>query len=334
MSRRLITIGAALLAAGLGVEAGRFLLFAPDGEPRDVVVEVPDGAALAAVARQLAGAGVVSHPRYFTLLGQLLNADRAIQAGDYAFNTGMRPLEVLGRLTSGSVIQIAVTIPEGFTAREIAAHLEAQELMPAEGFLAAAHDPALIKELGLTAPSAEGYLFPSTYYITRRTTPEELARRMVQEFRNATREWDWTGNGRPTLTPHQVVTLASIIEKETSLDEERPLVAAVFYNRLRRRMPLQSDPTVIYGLAGFDGNLRKADLSKKTPYNTYVIYGLPPGPIANPGAASLTAALHPSPVDYLYFVSKNDGSHVFSSTLADHQRAVARYQLKRVRGKG
>ena len=282
----------------------------------------------------MAEAGLISRPRYFILLGQLMNADRAIQAGDYALQTGMRPSAVLARLRSGAVIQIAVTIPEGYTAREIADQLEAQRLMSAELFLATVTDPTLIDQLGIKATSLEGYLFPSTYHATRRTTSEELVRRMVHEFRDATKGLDWTAAGPRKLTPHQVVTLASIIEKETSRDDERPLIAAVFHNRLKRRMPLQSDPTVIYALDGFDGNLRKTDLRVKSPYNTYRVVGLPPGPIANPGLASIEAALHPAPVNYLYFVSKNDGTHVFSATLAEHQKAVARYQLKRVKGKG
>ncbi len=328
MNRRRVMTGAAtLLALGLCIETGRFLLVPPAATPSDVVIDVADGATLTAVAGQLADAGVVARPGYFVLLGRLMNADRAIQAGEYALHTKMRPMEVLGRLTSGAVIQTAVTIPEGFTAREIAAQLEAQGLMSAELFLSATADPALIEQLGIKASSLEGYLFPSTYYLTRRTTSQELVRRMVQEFRTATRDVDWNAAAPRKLTPRQVVILASIIEKETSRDDERSLIAAVFHNRLKRRMPLQSDPTVIYALADFDGNLRKADLKVKSPYNTYRVYGLPPGPIASPGLASIEAALQPAPVNYLYFVSKNDGTHLFSSTLADHQKAVARYQL-------
>jgi UPF0755 protein len=332
--RQLFAASVGVLLLPFLVEAGRFLLIPPPSPPRDVVVEVAEGTTLATVAGQLAAAGVVSHPRYFVLLGRLMNAERAIQAGDYALQTGMRPHAVLGRLRSGQVIRIAVTIPEGYTAREISAHLQAQQLMSAELFLATASDPALIKQFAIPAASLEGYLFPSTYHVTRRTTSEELVRLMVGQFRDATRELDWSAAGARKLTPHQVVTLASIIEKEASRDDERPLIAAVFYNRLKRRMPLQSDPTVIYALAKFDGNLRKADLKVKSPYNTYRVYGLPPGPIANPGLASLKAALNPAPVNYLYFVSKNDGSHLFSATLAEHQKAVARYQLKRGKGKG
>jgi UPF0755 protein len=198
--------------------------------------------------------------------------------------------------------------------------------MPAEAFRSAAAAPARRAESGIEAPSLEGYLFPSTYYVTRRTTPAELVRRMVRQFQESTRDLDWSGAADRKLSRHQIITLASIIEKETSQDDERPLVAAVFSNRLARRIPLQSDPTIIYALPNFNGNLRRVDLGVKSPYNTYRVAGLPPGPIANPGLASLEAALHPAPVKYLYFVSKNDGTHYFSSTLAEHQKAVARYQ--------
>jgi UPF0755 protein len=324
--RRLVLLVGALAALFLLIEAGRFFLLPPSSINREVVVEVADGASLTMVARKLTDAGVITHPTYFVLLGRLLGAQRAIQAGEYALQTTMRPMEVLHKLTSGAVVTTAVTIPEGLTMQEIAAQLEAQGLMSADAFLTAAADPAIRAEAGIDVPSLEGYLFPSTYYVARRTTPAELVRRMVHQFQESTRSLDWSLAAGRNLSRHKVVTLASIIEKETSRDDERPLVASVFYNRLKRRMPLQSDPTVIYALNDFDGNLRRVDLGVNSPYNTYRVTGLPPGPIANPGLASLEAALHPASTTYLYFVSKNDGTHFFSSTLAEHQKAVARYQ--------
>jgi UPF0755 protein len=318
-----ITVGAVLY---LVIEAGRFLLVPPSHTSTETVVEVPEGASLKTVAQQLADAGVITHPTYFVLLGRALGAERTIQAGDYAMRPTMRPMEVLNRLTSGMVVQTGVTIPEGLTIREIAAQLEMEGIMEAQAFLSAAADPAIRAEAAIEAPSLEGYLYPSTYYVTRRTTPAELVRRMVRQFQESTRDLDWSRAAGRKLSRHQIVTMASIIEKETSRDDERPLVAAVFSNRLARRIPLQSDPTVIYALPGFSGNLHHRDLNVKSPYNTYRVTGLPPGPIANPGQASLEAALHPAEANYLYFVSKNDGSHYFSSTLAEHQKAVARYQ--------
>jgi UPF0755 protein len=324
--RRLVLLLGSAVALFLLIEAGRYLLLPASPIRREVVVEVVDGANLTMVAHQLSDIGVITHPAYFVLLGRVMGAQRAIQAGEYALQTTMRPTEVLHKLTSGAVVTTAVTIPEGFTMREIAAQLEAQGLMSAQDFLAAAADPAIRAEAGIDAPSLEGYLFPSTYYVARRTTPAELVRRMVHQFEESTRALDWSLAAGLHLSRHKVVTLASIVEKETSRDDERPLVASVFYNRLKRRMPLQSDPTVIYALPDFNGNLRRSDLNVKSPYNTYRVTGLPPGPIANPGLASLEAALHPAPVHYLYFVSKNDGTHHFSSTLVEHQKAVARYQ--------
>lgn len=324
--RRLaLILGSAVLLVLL-VGAGRFLLLPASPVDREVVIEVADGASLTMVARQLNESGVISRPAYFVLLGRALGAQRAIQAGEYALRTTMRPTEVLHRLTSGAVVQIPVTIPEGFSIREIATELDDQNLMTAQAFLAAVADPAVRTDEGIDAPSLEGYLFPSTYYVSRRTKPAELVRRMVRQFQESTRSLDWSLAEGHHLSRHEIVTLASIIEKETSRDEERPLIASVFYNRLTRRMPLQSDPTVIYALDDFDGNLRRVDLEIRSPYNTYRVAGLPPGPIANPGLASLEAALHPAATAYLYFVSKNDGTHFFSSTLAEHEKAVARYQ--------
>lgn len=320
-----VCAGAGLLLLVL-IEAGRFLLLPPSSTARDITIEVADGASLRTVSQQLADAGLITRGTYFVWLGRVVGAQRTIQAGDYALRTTMRPMEVMKRLTSGAVVQTGVTIPEGYTIREIAQELEMQKLMPAQAFLSAAADPALRVDAEIRAPSLEGYLFPSTYYVTRRTTPMELVQRMLRQFQESTRHLDWSRAAERKLTRHQIVTLASIIEKETSRDDERALVAAVFANRLQRRMPLQSDPTVIYALPDFEGNLHHRDLAVKSPYNTYRVAGLPPGPIANPGLASLEAALHPAEANYLYFVSRNDGTHFFSSTLAEHQKAVARYQ--------
>ncbi|HUJ79924.1 MAG TPA: endolytic transglycosylase MltG [Nitrospiria bacterium] len=331
--RRLLILAIAACGLLMLVEAGRFLLLPASSVDREVVLDVAEGASLKAVAQKLADAGVINRPAYFVLLGRLLGAQRGIQAGDYALRTTMRPLEVMHKLTSGAIMQTAVTIPEGFNIQEIARGLEEQGVMPAKAFLAAAADPAVRQEAGISAPSLEGYLFPSTYYVSHHTQPAELVRRMVRQFEESTRALDWSLAGARGLSRHQLVTLASIIEKETSKDDERPLVASVFYNRLKLGIPLQSDPTVIYALNGFDGDLRRVDLEVKSPYNTYRVAGLPPGPISNPGLASLQAALHPASTHYLYFVSKNDGTHFFSMTLAEHEKAVAKYQVLPARAK-
>lgn len=207
--------------------------------------------------------------------------------------------------------------------------LERAGLVSAEAFLQAASDPGLIESLGIEGYPFEGYLFPETYNFPKGVTAEQIIKKMVDHFRSVfTPAWTERAHAMG-FTIHQVVTLASIVEKETSKPEERPLIASVFLNRLKRRMRLESDPTVIYGIKDFDGNLTRKDLRTMSPYNTYRIKGLPPGPIANPGRASIEAVLYPSEEPYLYFVSKNDGSHHFSPTLREHNRMVRRYQLRR-----
>ena len=327
MSRRNVIRGGILLLVLLLFYFASFLLTPVSSAREEVIVTVAEGTSLSGVAATLEQERLISSRRAFVLLGRLVKAERSIHVGEYVLHTRMTPLEILERLTSGAVIQIAITFPEGFTALEMAAQVEAQQLMPAEAFLTAAEDSALITRLGIKSETLEGYLFPSTYFVTRQTTPEQLVRQMVTEFQKTASQLDWTSATDQGWTRHEVVTLASMIEKETSKEDERSLVSAVFHNRLNKRMRLESDPTVIYAIDDFDGNLRKADLRAPSPYNTYVIRGLPQGPIANPGRASLEAALQPASVGYFYFVSKNDGSHVFSSTFREHQKAVAQYQL-------
>jgi UPF0755 protein len=211
---------------------------------------------------------------------------------------------------------------------QIAAAFGRDNWVDPDKFLALCRDASFIRSLGIEAPTLEGYLFPETYALVRGEVSEQsLVTRMVRHFDQV-----WKALDKPDPLPldrHQLVTLASIVEKETGNGEERPIIAGVFYNRLHKKMRLQSDPTTIYGLANFNGNLTRKDLHTATPYNTYVIHGLPPGPICNPGRASLEAVLHPAEVDYLYFVSRNNGSHQFSATLEEHNRAVHRYQQTR-----
>jgi UPF0755 protein len=240
----------------------------------------------------------------------------------------MRPLEILDRFRRGLVVLHPVTIPEGYSVRQIAEVLRGAGIGDPEELLGLAESPAFISELGLDVPTLEGYLFPDTYGLPRNISTADIVRRMVGRFQE-TYQSVWANRAAELgLTRHQVVTLASIIEKETGSGIERPIISAVFHNRLRLRMPLQSDPTVIYPIKNFDGNLRKVDLVRDNPYNTYRRRGLPPGPIGNPGREALEAALYPSPVDYLYFVARNDGSHHFSRTLREHNKAVDQYQRR------
>jgi UPF0755 protein len=295
------------------------------------IVEISEGASFREVANLLAQKGLIVSSFWFRLLGKVQDAERKIQPGEYELHTAMRPVEILNALVKGKVIHYGVLIPEGLTAQQIGKLLEEGGIAKEADIARLVADPAFVKSLGLKAQTLEGYLFPDTYHFRRRTRPEDVLRAMAQRFKAAYTPELQAQATALGMTERQVVTLASIIEKETGRDDERPLISAVFHNRLKKRYPLQSDPTVIYGIRNFSGNLTRKDLGRRTPFNTYTKLGLPPSPIANPGLRSIQAAVNPAPVKYLYFVSKNDGSHHFSATVAEHTRAVERYQKRGVR---
>lgn len=330
--RRLLffTLCLTLLAGALlaGLATARFVKN-PVKPPQPKTLVIPAGASLPVVARQLADARVVSSSLGFRLLARLRGDAGRLQAGEYRFAEGATPGAILERLVAGDVLRHRVTIPEGWTLAEIAKRLAAAELTNRRAFLARATDPAFIHALGVDAPSLEGYLFPETYTFVRGMTPGQEIRAMFAELEDHLSPPLLKAARARGLNRRQLLTLASIIQKEAGSAAEMPQIAGVFYNRLRRGMPLQSDPTVIYGLKNFDGNLTRRDLEAPTPYNTYCIRGLPPGPIASPGMAALQAAAHPAQNDYLYFVARGDGTHAFSRTLREHDRAVRRYQLHR-----
>lgn len=292
------------------------------------VVEVPEGASFKETANLLAQKGLIMSPFWFRLLGKFQDAERKIKPGEYDLHTAMRPAEILNQLVSGRVIQYSVTIQEGLTARQICRVLGATGIVKEADVARLVADPTFIKSLGIEASTLEGYLFPDTYYFPKRVKAEDVVRAMVSRLRQVYTPELQAQSAALQLTEIQVLTLASIIEKETGQDAERPLISAVFHKRLRKGLPLQSDPTVIYDIPNFNGNLTRAHLTQKTPFNTYVNQGLPPGPIANPGLKAIQAALNPAPVDYLYFVSKNDGTHQFSATVQEHNRAVDHYQIR------
>ncbi len=327
--RGLLVAGALFLLAALtalGYMAA-FLLTPYHGHSSVAEIEIRRGDTFAAAARQLGEKGVVSQPRLFALWARLRGLDTRVHRGLYRFEGAVSPRSVLDGLVRGRTVIHKVTIPEGFTLRQIGRLLESKGLVTPEKFAAAIADPSLLDSLG--AGSMEGYLFPTTYFFRALAMEEEIVRTMFAEFRDRfTPELEARAK-ELGLTRHQLVTLASIIEKEGGPGAEMPLVSAVFHNRLKRGMRLQSDPTVIYGLEDFNGNLTRGDLRSPGPYNTYRIRGLPPGPIANPGLVALKAALHPAEVDYLYFVSRNDGSHYFSESLREHNAAVRKYQKNR-----
>lgn len=309
-----------------------FLLYSPyppyPAGPK-ILIEVPTGTGLKGTAKILARHGLIPSVPAFVLFGYARGASAEIKAGTYEFSLPVAPAQLLRDLASGRVKVYRVTIPEGFNLFQIASALAAAGITGPEGFLQAARDPGLLSDLKIPGNSAEGYLYPNTYYFARGINPELVVRKMAEKFREVFAPlWEEAGpETRDSLTPETTVILASVIEKETADPSERPLIAAAFLNRLKKKMRLDSDPTVIYGIWDhFDGNLRRLDLDNPTPYNTYRIHGLPAGPIANPGRDSLWAVLHPAPVSYLYFVSRNNGTHQFSSTLTEHNRWVYRYQ--------
>ena len=326
MTRPFFFAGCALLFGALFV-AGylcAFLWTPYQGHSSVTDIEIRRGDSFAAITRELSGKGVISQWRPLVLWAQLRGMDKKVHPGLYRFEGAVTPASLLARLVDGGSVHFRVTVPEGLTVRQIADLLERQGRVSAAKFAAAAKEPALIEPLG--GDSLEGYLFPATYKLPAVATEEQIVGTMLATFeRRFTAEMEARGRSIG-MTRHQVVTLASIIEKEGGPHDEWSMVSAVFHNRLKRGMRLQSDPTVIYGLENFDGNLTRRDLRTPTPYNTYRIAGLPPGPIANPGLAAINAALFPAAVDYLYFVSKNDGSHHFSVTLREHNKAVDRYQ--------
>lgn len=326
-------VGAAALAATLlcGLSLAYQYRFAPAGTGTGkTAVRILPGSDLRQIARALQQAGVVARPELFVWAARLRGLERRLQAGDYQLEPGWTLPTLLDALLAGKGRSLMVTIPEGWRLDQIADRLDEARIVDRGAFLAAARRPELLRQLGIPGPTAEGFLFPDSYPFPAPSSAEEVIGIMHRQFRKVWRELELEGP-IGTMTPLEVVTLASIVERETAAPEERPVVAGVFLNRLRRGWPLQSDPTVIYGVEGFDGNLTRRDLRAPTPYNTYVIRGLPPGPIAAPGKESLRAVLHPAPGDFLYFVARKDGTHQFSRTLTEHNRAVQRYQLAGVR---
>jgi UPF0755 protein len=323
----LVVIGAALAAGVYSTLRRPYKGFA-DAE---TFVEIAPGSSPQAMARSLADAGVVANPAAFRIAVWWRGAGRRLQAGEYRFDAPLTPGEVVDRIARGDVYLRPVTFREGLTLRQMAGIFEERGFGPQSEFLAAASREDAIRGIDPVAQDLEGYLFPDTYTLPRRTTAEQLVARMVGRFEKALTPEIRSKAASRGLTVRQLVTLASLVEKETAKPEERPIVAAVYANRLRIGMGLQCDPTVIYALerAGrYTGNLTRADLQFDSPYNTYRYAGLPPGPIAAPGLASLEAAADPANVPYLYFVSRNDGSHVFATTLDEHNRNVHEWQVR------
>jgi UPF0755 protein len=293
-------------------------------------VQVPAGTATPEIGRILVRAGIVRDEMAFRAALWWTGRSRRLQAGEYRFDHPLSPIDVIDQLARGEIYARRITFPEGLTIPEMAAIYDARGFGPANSFLEAARNEMLVRDLDPGAPDLEGYLFPDTYALPRGAPADRLVSMMVERFRHTFAELRSATEADQGFSTRQILTLASLVEKETGKAEERPIVAAVYRNRLKIGMGLQADPTVVYALqvAGrYTGNIKKTDLSLDSPYNTYRYPGLPPGPIAAPGRASIEAALMPSSVRYLYFVSRNDGSHVFAETLAEHNRNVRQYQV-------
>lgn len=331
-----------VLLAALGAGAAAYVLYtrvdAPfkgyDGDTQEV--EIPSGVGTRAIGRLLIDAGVVPDDLTYRATLWLSGDARRLKAGEYRFDRAMSPREVLGKIARGEVDLVNVTFREGLTIADMAVIFEAQGLGSADAFKTAASDASLIADLDPKATDLEGYLFPETYAVSRHVDAAQLVRAMVDRFNKVLSTDLREAAAARQMTVRQLVTLASIVEKETGATDERPTVAAVYANRLKIGMGLQCDPTVIYALqrAGkFDGNLRRDDLAFDSPYNTYRYPGLPPGPIAAPGRGSLDAAAKPADVNYLYFVSRNDGTHAFAQTLDEHNRNVQKFQVQYFREK-
>lgn len=305
----------------------------PARSPADppLTLIVPEGASAFSIGRQLQDLRLVRHPALFRALVLLRGDGARLRAGEYSLEGPLSLYQIVDLLARGEVVRRDVTLPEGRNMDEMAALLAARGLA-AETFLAAARDPGPVRDLDPQAIDLEGYLFPDTYDLPRgHDAAAVLVSRMAQRFRDVI-STDLVRIAERGLSLREVVTLASLVELETARGDERPRIAAVFLNRLRKGMPLQTDPTVIFALrkaGSWDGNIRKKDLDIESPYNTYRYRGLPPGPIGSPGREAIRAVLDPAPARDLYFVSRNDGTHQFSQTLAEHERAVTQYQRRR-----
>jgi len=319
-----------VLALLLGLTAGGgfyWMVSSPLAlQSESVDFHIPQGIGMRAAAREIASAGVTIDPWVLIILGKVLRVESSIKAGSYEVSRGITALDLMAKLTRGDVTQTEISFIEGWTFRQMRDRLDAHPDVRHDS--KALSEAEILRRIGATQAKAEGQFFPDTYLFAKKSSDLDVLTRAYRTMqRHLEREWAARATGLPFTDPYQALIMASIVEKETGRDQDRPMVAAVFTNRLRQGMLLQTDPSVIYGIGEkFDGNLRKRDLLADTPYNTYTRPGLPPTPIAMPGLASLQATLHPAPSPVVYFVARGDGSSQFSRTLDEHNQAVNRYQ--------
>lgn len=324
---------AAILIAGLALAWFVWQLDKFQNSPLQLseatVITVAPGASLHRIARQLKAQGMIEEPRYLTLLGRWQGQAGRLQAGEYRIEPGTRPLQLLNQMAAGDVVQYGFTIIEGWTFREMLAQLQAHPKIESE--LEGLEDDEIMARLGKAGEHPEGWFLPETYHFPAGLSDLAFLKRAHAAMtKRLDQAWAARAKDLSYKSAYEALIMASIIEKETAVPAERPAIAGVFVRRLEKRMRLQTDPTVIYGIGpSFDGNIRRRDLRTDTPYNTYTRHGLTPTPIALPSAEAIEAALHPADGETLYFVAKGDGSHYFSKTLAEHVNAVRKYQLKR-----
>ncbi len=325
-----VVIGCLFFAGGLWFGT-QFLYSTPGSSEEAVVFEVPQGATFISVANRLEAQGLIKNALFLRIFAKVTGQESKVKRGEYALNKGMYPSQILSELVSGKSITYPLTIPEGWNIYEIAVLVESKQLATREEFLRLVKDPSFVQSLlGERWPSLEGYLFPETYMYTKFTTLKDLVQAMVARFKVVYAELQPEMKGT-TMTQHQIVTLASVIEKETGAPEERPMISSIFHNRLNKRMRLQSDPTILYGMLAATGimpsNITRADILRPSDYNTYTVAALPVGPIGNPGRLALLAAVRPATSEFFYFVSKNDGTHIFTKTYEDHSSQVRKFQM-------
>ncbi|HAY39624.1 MAG TPA: endolytic transglycosylase MltG [Desulfobacteraceae bacterium] len=314
-------------AAGVYLNIVGYAQKPPNTAPVEQAVIVQSGQGFKALSNLLYQKGMILHPVKFRLFARIKGHDKRIKAGEYMLSSAMTPKKILETMVDGKVYLHRLTIPEGYNLRQVAQAVGTAGLASESDFLKATTDPDLLNANGIDARTFEGYLFPDTYYFPRDVTSENIITTMVKRFWSVFNP-EWKEQTKTLeMTIHQVITLASIIEKETAVAAERPIISSVFHNRLKRNMRLESDPTVIYGMGDYNGNITRKDLESPTRYNTYTMKGLPPGPISNTGAKAIEAALYPADTKFLYFVSRNDRTHHFSTNFRDHNRAVRKYQL-------
>ena len=328
----LFTLVLAPLLALTLVAGTTWYLYQQKYQGPETVFTVRPGDTFGQVNARLSQQGLISNPRLFHWMARYQGVMGKLRAGPFTIPSQSKMEDVLKILVYGQPNLVSVTIPEGRNMYQVAEIYAAAGFGDKEAFLASSKDPAFVTGLSVEGPTLEGYLFPETYKFAPGTAPRDILATMVKHFRDRVGA---TAQGHAFLTPHEVIILASVVEKETGAKEERPQIASVFFNRLRKRMRLESDPTTIYGMwERYTGNIRKDDLLEPTPYNTYKIPALPAGPIANPSLEAIQAVMQPAQTEYLFFVSKNDGRHIFTTNYADHQRAVEEWQKNRANRAG